>query len=111
MSRALVSSSSVAEVALPSSPSAYTHTFGSVIRRLLDDLELLEEGDDALVGVALVLDLLARLTLRGRLDRGDLLAGALPPDVVLRQAEVGHLRLVDGLVLGRHDPLEGGVAR
>src|SRR5262245_50843071 len=110
-SRAFVSSSSVAEVALPSSPSAYTHTFGSVMRRLLDDLELLEEGDDPLVRVPFVFDLLARLTLRGRLDRRDLLVRALPADFVLGQPEVGDLGVVDGLVLGRHDALEGRVAR
>src|SRR5438876_3594724 len=112
ISRALVSSSSVAEVALPSSPSAYTHTFGrGICSGLLDDLELLEEGDDPLVRVAFVLDLLARLAFGRGLDRLDLLAGALPADLVLGQPEVGGLGLVDGLVLGRHDPLEGRVPR
>src|SRR5437763_1666579 len=112
ISRALVSSSSVAEVALPSSPSAYTHTFGrGICSGLLDDLELLEEGDDPLVRVAFVLDLLARLAFGRGLDRRDLLASALPADLVLGQPEVGGLGLVDGLVLGRHDPLEGRVPR
>src|SRR2546421_764181 len=112
ISRALVSSSSVAEVALPSSPSAYPHTVGRGIGSgLLDDLELLEEGHDPLVRVAFVLDLLARLAFGRGLDRLDLLAGALPADLVLGQAEVGGLGVVDGLVLRRHDPLEGRVTR
>src|SRR5262245_21771777 len=74
ISRAFVSSSRVADVGLPSAASAYTHTFGSVMRGdLLDDLELLEERHDPLVRVAFVLDLLARLPLGRSLDRLDLL--------------------------------------
>src|SRR2546421_8462742 len=112
ISRAFVSSSSVAEVGLPSAASAYTHTFGSVMcSGLLDDLQLFEEGDDPLVGVTFVLDLLARLPLGCSFDRFDLLPGALPADLILRQAKVAHFRLVDRLVLGRHDPLERGIAR
>src|SRR5947209_886403 len=75
-----------------------------------NDFELFEELDDALVGVALVLDDLPRLALLGRRDVDDFLAGATPPDGVVGNAEVGHLDLVDRLVLGRHDPLEGGVS-
>ncbi len=40
----------------------------------------------------------------------DLLAGTGPADLVGGETEVGHLDLVDRLVLRRHDPLEGGVA-
>src|SRR3989440_7453422 len=106
ISRALVSSSSVAEVALPSSPSAYTHTFGSgICSGLLDDLELLEEGHDPLVRVAFVLDLLARLAFGRGLDRLDLLAGPPPAHLFLGQAEAGALAVVDRLVLRPHDPL------
>ena len=45
------------------------------------------------------------------LDRHDLLASTGPPDLVVPEAEVGRGDLVDRLVLGRHDPLERGVAR
>src|SRR5581483_9971966 len=104
------------EVGLPGvSTSAKTQTLLSAMVCLSplasDDLELLEEGDDALVGVALVLDLLAGLALLGLADLGDLLAGPAPADLPGVEPEVGDLDLVDRLVLGRHDPLEGRVAR
>src|SRR5438477_11862528 len=76
-----------------------------------NDLQLLEELDDALVGVALVLDDLARLALLGGGDLDDLLPGADPPDLVGSQPEVADRELVDRLVLGRHDPLERRVPR
>ena len=52
---------------------------GASRRAGLDDLELLEEGHDPLVPVALVDDDLARLAGLGRLHRDDLLAGAGRP--------------------------------
>src|SRR3954452_17033619 len=118
-SRALVSSSSVLVAGLSPSASANTHTFASPIARssvirvrpaVSDDLERFEERDDALVRLAVVLDLLPRLARRGRRDLGDLLAGAGPADAVGGEAQVGRGHLVDLLVLRRHDPLERGVA-
>src|SRR5215475_11851256 len=51
ISRAFVSSSSVAEVGLSPSASANTQIFTTSLLGSSDDLELLEERDDALVGV------------------------------------------------------------
>ena len=46
----------------------------------LEEDEIVEEGDDALVGVALVLDDFAGLTSGGVGDRNDFLTGAGPTD-------------------------------
>src|SRR3954466_10237286 len=80
--------------------------FGSGVS---DDLELLEVLHDALVRLAVVLDLLAGLALGRRTDVHDLLAGAGPADLTGVETEVGRGHLVDRLVLRRHDPLERGV--
>jgi hypothetical protein len=76
----------------------------------LEHLLGLEELDDLEVRLAVVLDDLARLALLGGGHRDDLLASTGLPDLVGREAEVGDADGVDGLRLGRHDPLEGGVA-
>src|SRR5437763_6917927 len=73
-----------------------------------DHLQLLEELDDALVGVAFVFDDLARLALFGGLHGGDLLAGSGPADLAGVDAEIGDSELLDRRVIGRHDPLERG---
>src|SRR5262249_46071273 len=112
--RALVRSSRVPAVGAPSADCAKTQMvsmamFSSVpLRWCSDDLEALEEGDDLLVALAVVLDDLARLAGLGGGDVDDLLTGARPPDRL--HAEVTGLHRVDGLVLGRHDPLEARVA-
>src|SRR4051812_24046701 len=99
-SRALVSSSSVIEATLPSATSAKTHVVDTAMcSELLQNFQLLEELDDALVGLALVFDDLARLARLGGRHVVDGLAGARPADVVVGQSEVGDLDLVDGLVL------------
>src|SRR5579875_102865 len=125
--RASVSSSSVVLMGAPPADSASTQTLSIDIRVLLaswktagapsrrgagnsDQLELLEEGDDALGAVALVGDDLARLALLGGGHVDDLLAGTGEAHLAGIEPEIGHRQLVDGLGLGRHDPLEGGVA-
>src|SRR5687768_15603944 len=109
-SRAFESSSSVMLRGLPSAASATTQIlFSAMSVVLLDDLELLEELDDALVSIALVDDDLAGLALFGRGHVGDLLAGAGLPDLAGVEAEVGDLQLLDRLALGGHDPLEARV--
>src|SRR5436309_7468024 len=80
------------------------------VQRLLENLELFEELDDALVGVTLVLDDLACLALLGGRHVGDLLTGAAPADRVCGHTQVCDLDLVDRLILVRHYPLEGGIA-
>src|SRR4051812_49453517 len=92
------------EVGLPSDvASATTQTLSNAIS---DHLQLVEERNDLLVGIALVDDLLAGLALFGGGDVGDLLGDGEVADAL----EVAHLELLDGLALGRHDPLEGRVA-
>ena len=77
---------------------------------LLENLEIVEEGDDALVGVALVLDDFAGLTSGGVGDRNDFLTGAGPTDRTGVDAKTTEVELVDRLGLGRHDALERRVA-
>src|SRR5262245_29897362 len=80
-------------------------------RQASEDLELVEQVDDALERLAVVLDLLTGLALRRGRDRGDLLTGARPADRTRVEPEVARGDGVDGLVLRRHDPLERRVAR
>ena len=68
------------------------------------------KADDLVEGLAVVLDDLAGLAGGRVLDGDDLLAGAGRADLGGVEAEVGDRQLVDRLGLGRHDPLEGGVA-
>src|SRR5207248_11432754 len=77
----------------------------------LNDFQLLEEGDDLLVGIAFVLDDLTRFASGNRRDFNDLLAGAGPADVIAAKPEVGGSDLVDRLALGGHDALERRVTR
>src|SRR2546421_362674 len=107
--RAAVSSSSEMVRGLPSNASATTQILFTGMAS--DHLQLLEEGHDPFVGVAFVLDDLARLALFGGGDFHDLLAGAISADLARLDTEVGDLELVDRLVLGRHDPFERRVAR
>src|SRR3954453_1919962 len=95
---------------LPSTASAWTQIFDSAILSSLvswcaravrsEDLEAVEELDDLLVGLAVVLDDLTGLALRGGADVDDLLPGAGPADDGGVDAEVGDLHLVDRLRLG-----------
>src|SRR3954463_3350804 len=91
--RAAVSSSRLMVRGLPSKASARTQILLTGIGS--DHLQLLEELDDALVGVALVFDDLARLALFGGLDRGDLLAGSGPSHLPGVEAELGDGELLD----------------
>ncbi len=81
--RALVTSSSVAAVGTCSAPCANTQMLDTamiVVLPFSDDLELVEELDDAEVALAVVLDDLAGLALGGGGDLDDLLTGAGPSD-------------------------------
>src|SRR5262249_24329106 len=115
-SRALVRISRVALVGLSPSDSAKTQILETATAlsycsiRISDDLQLLEELDDALIRLAVVLDLLAGLALVRGADVHDLLPRTGPADLPRVEPEVGHGHLVDGLVLRRHDPLERRVA-
>src|SRR3954454_9146210 len=110
-SRALVRISRVVDDTLPSVASAKTQILERVMTGLLDDLEVVEIGDDLLEAGAVVLDDLAGLAGRSGGDAGDLLAGAGPADRRSVEAEIGDGELVDRLALGGHDPLERRVAR
>src|SRR4051812_28830676 len=111
MARALVRSSSVVVVTLPSVASANTQIFErAMFQCLLEDLEVVEIGDDLLEGGAVVLDDLTGLTSGCLFDGDDLLTGTGPTHGRGVEAQVGDLERVDRLRLGGHDPLEGGVA-
>src|SRR5262245_47421074 len=91
--RALATSSSVADVGAPLASCAKTQMFMVCVPRSVrvfavsDDLEVLEEGDDLRVALAVVLDDGAGGAGLGLRDVDDLLAGAVPAD--RRDAEVG----------------------
>src|SRR4029453_2924918 len=121
-SRAFVSISSVMGATLPSAASARTQmrfraiaatvSYVSVpVRpRPSDDLEVLEEGDDLGVALAVVLDDLPGLTGRRLVHSHDVLTGAGRAHGGGVDAQVGQRQLIDRLGLGGHDPLEARVA-
>src|SRR5688572_32259431 len=97
-SRARLMISRPAEAGPPSLDSTKTQT------DISDHLLLLEELDDGEVGRAVVFDLAAGFPLRSGVHAGDLLGR---PGF---DAEVGEGQCLQRLLLGIHDPLEGGLA-
>jgi len=126
--RASVNSSSVVAVRPASVVSASTQTFSiaMVVRAprnwcgrrcaypasaggsLLDDLECLEEGDDARSAVTLVDDDLARRTGLGFGDVGDLLPAPAAPTVDASRPRSATVRVSTGLDLAAMMPLKEG---
>src|SRR5579883_991067 len=99
-SRARVASSREVVMGTPSAFSARTQMVPTDIRfaptRRLDDLELLEEVDHALVSVPFVDDDLAGAARLGVGHVGDLLAGAAGADLPGLDPEVGDRQRLDG---------------
>src|SRR5829696_2231425 len=109
--RALVSSSREPVVAAPLDSCAKTQMF-MLIRSpssRSDDFQIFQERHDLGVGLAVVLDDLARLASLGLGDVDDLLSGAGPTDRRDTQVAGGHR--VDRLRLGGHDALEAWIPR